>query len=148
MIWTGRDFTVEWGSGDLRKRNVFSIHSTLYTLPTADIPVEPLVTERQARETATQALKDKYPGGWQERREVSDNSAAKRGFTIDEISLCIQQEFLSFGKTIDADLFDPVYEFAEYRLLWIALDKEAFFLVKMDAITGEILTTYYYGGIT
>ncbi len=140
-------FAVDWGRRDIRERNAFSIYCSLYPLPTSDIPVEPLVTERQAREIATQALKDKYPGGWQERREAPDNSAAKKEFTIDDISLCIQREFLSFGDTIDTDLFDPVYEFAEYRLLWIAVDREASFLVKVDAITGEILTTCYIGPI-
>lgn len=44
------------------------------------------------------------------------------------------------GDTIDTDLFDPVCQFAEYRLLWIARDEGEFFVqVKVDAITGETL---------
>jgi tetratricopeptide (TPR) repeat protein len=132
-------FAVDWGSGDLRKRNVFSINSTLYTLPTADIPVEPLVTEKQARAIATEALTNRYGGVRQETSVRPDDSLAGREIEIGQVSLCIQPEFLSFGNTIDTDLFDPVCEFAEYRLLWLAIDKEVSHLVKVDAITGETL---------
>ncbi len=53
----GPGFAVGWGDRDTGGRNVFGICSyTLYALPTADIPVEPLVTEKQAREIATEAL--------------------------------------------------------------------------------------------
>jgi hypothetical protein len=145
----GIRFTVDWDKSYSGKRNVFSIYSTLYTLPTTGIPVEPLVTETQAREIAREALKNRYRGVRQEERESPpDDSAAQREFRIDEISLCIQPEFLSFDDTIDTDLFDPVCESAEYRLLWIAIDKEISCLVKVDAITGEILTTDYFGPLT
>ncbi len=140
-------FGVDWGSGDLRKRNVFSIHSTLYTLPTADIPVEPLVTEKQARAIATEALTNRYRGVRQETSVRPDDSLAGREIEIDQVSLCIQPEFLSFGDTIDTDLFDPVCEFAEYRLLWLAINKEVSYLVKVDAIMGETLATRYIGPI-
>jgi tetratricopeptide (TPR) repeat protein len=137
--WGGPGFAVDWGSGDLRKRNVFSIHSTLYTLPTADIPLEPLVAEKQARAIATEALTNRYRGVRQETSVRPDDSLAGREIEIGQVSLCIQPEPLSFGYNIDTDLFDPVYGFVEYRLLWLAIGKEISCLVKVDAITGEIL---------
>ena len=137
--WDRPRFGVDWGSGDISKRNVFAIYNTLYTLPTADIPVEPLVTEKQAREIATEALKNRYRGVRQERSVHPDDSLAGREIEIGRVSLCIQPELLSFGYNIDTDLFDPVYGFAEYRLLWLARDKEELELVKVDAITGETL---------
>ncbi len=146
--WGGPGFAVDWGSGDLRKRNVFSINSTLYTLPTADIPVEPLVAEKQAREIATQALKDKCPAVRPETSVRPEDSLAGKEIEIGQVSLCIQPEFLSFDDTIDADLFDPVYGFAEYRLLWLAFGKEVSYLVKVDAITGEVLAIKYFGPIS
>jgi hypothetical protein len=74
-----------------------------------------------------------------------EDSLAGREDEIGAVLLCIQPEFLSFGDTIDTDLFDPVYGFAEYRLLWLAFSKEPFYLVKVDAITGETLTIKYVG---
>jgi tetratricopeptide (TPR) repeat protein len=144
-------FEVNWYGRELRMRDVFSIHNSLYPFPPADIPVEPLVAERQAREIATQALKDKhpiYPGARQERlgRPPGDG-AARSEFRIDEIALVIEPEFLSFHSPWDRDLFDPVYDFAEHRLAWIALDNEAIYQVKVDAITGEVLMAAYWGPI-
>jgi hypothetical protein len=108
-------------------------------LPTADIPVEPLVTEKQARAIATEALTNRYRGVRQETSVRPDDSLAGREIEIGQASLCIQPEPLSFGYNIDTDLFDPVYGFVEYRLLWLAIGKEISCLVKVDAITGEIL---------
>lgn len=126
-----------------------SINNSLYPFPPADIPVEPLVAERQAKEIATQALKDKYPkypGTWRERYgHPPGDGAARRAFRIDEILLISEPEFLSFHHPRDGDLFDPVCDFAEHRLAWIALDKEAVYRVKVDAITGEVLLTAYWG---
>jgi hypothetical protein len=48
----------------------------------------------------------------------------------------------------DTDLFDPVYQFAEYRLLWflwVAYDGEFPMQVKVDAITGEALAIRSWG---
>jgi tetratricopeptide (TPR) repeat protein len=146
--WDGPGFAVDWGSGDLRKRNVFSIHSTLYTLPTADIPVEPLVTEKQARQIATEALKNRYAGVRPETNVRLEDSPAGREIEIGHVSLSIQPEPLSFDDTIDTDLFDPVCRFAEYRLVWRAIGKEIACLVKVDAITGEILAIKYFGPIS
>jgi hypothetical protein len=142
----GPGFAVGWGDRNTGGRNVFGICSyTLYTLPTADIPVEPLVTEKQAREIATEALeKNGYSVVRQERSARLDDSLAGREIEIGRVVLCIQPELLSFsdtiGDTIDTDLSDPVCQFAEYRLLWIARDEGEFFVqVKVDAITGETL---------
>jgi hypothetical protein len=149
-------FAVDWGPRDLRKRNAFSIcNYTLYTLPAADIPVEPLVTEKQAREIATEALeKEAHSGVRQEGSLRSDDNPAGRGIRIGQVALCIQPELLSFGdtidNTIDTDLFDPVCQFAEYRLLWllwVARDGGFPAQVKVDAITGETLAIKALGMI-
>jgi hypothetical protein len=109
-------------------------------LPAADIPVEPLVTEKQASRIAAEVLmRNGCPVVRRERSARPDDSLAGGKIPIGWVSLCIQPELLSLGGTSDMDLFDPACQFVEYRLLWFVRDLAGFQQVKMDAITGEIL---------
>ena len=134
-----------------------NFENNIYPLPTEGIPGNPLVSEGQAKKIAVEALKqvlNRYFGTAVE--QVRPPTPEELGRTreqdsaIGNIELSVQPQIISFdstGSNLSMDLFDPFYDFVEYRLMWLATNESQRYLVKIDAITGEVLSTQYIGPI-
>lgn len=147
-FYYNRNFTVHlFGKYDYGCENCFQIQNSMYPLPTEEIPTRPLISEEEAKKIAEKTLKGKFSPFSQETRtaEVYYPPNAVEKTTIGKIELCIQPELISFNNNFIPDLFDPLYEFAEYRLVWLAKNEGEHYLVKIDAVTGEVLLVQYIG---
>jgi tetratricopeptide (TPR) repeat protein len=159
-LYGNRNFSAHLlGKYDYNRQNCFEIQNSLYPLPNAEIPTKPLVSEEEAKKIAAKALGDefrRYGGSGVERTmpikpEEEVRFPEKNTTSIGKIELVIEPQIISFGDTgyldLSSDLFEPLYNFAEYRLLWFAKNETERYLVKIDAITGEVLFVRYIGPV-
>ena len=160
-FYSNRSFTVRLFDEDVFGReNRFEIHNSMYPLPAEEIPANPLISEEKAKKIAVDALRqeyERYAGSAVEQgtppklEELVSSlaSISKKDTAIGKIELCVQPQVISFKGVsyldLSSDLFDPCYDFAEYRLVWLAMDEGMRYLVKIDAITGEVLSKQYIG---